>query len=105
MFDLSAYDILALAELSKKIDLEIRSRKESEKQRVRAEIQRLATEAGMTLSEVLNETSKKNGKRTESVAKYANPDDASQTWSGRGRKPLWVVSWIEQGGSLDDLAV
>ena len=32
----------------------------------------------------------------------SNPDN---TWSGRGRKPLWVLAWLEQGGSLDALRV
>ena len=35
--------------------------------------------------------------------KYSNPDDPSQTWSGRGRRPRWVTQALEAGRSLDDL--
>ncbi|MFY0310868.1 H-NS family nucleoid-associated regulatory protein [Leisingera sp. D0M16] len=38
-------------------------------------------------------------------AKYANPEDTSQTWSGRGRKPAWVHAALEAGKSLDDFAI
>lgn len=34
--------------------------------------------------------------------KYRKGED---TWTGRGRKPLWIAEHIEQGGKLEDLAV
>ena len=55
--------------------------------------------------------SRKNSRSTSSAAKkadaskpkYRNPDDPSQTWSGRGRRPRWVVQSLEAGRTLDDL--
>ena len=35
--------------------------------------------------------------------KYSNPDDPSQKWSGRGRRPRWVTQALEAGRTLDDL--
>lgn len=26
------------------------------------------------------------------------------TWSGRGRRPLWVEQWLKDGGTLEQLA-
>ena len=39
------------------------------------------------------------------AAKYRNPNDASQTWSGRGRQPVWLVALLAEGKKLEDLAV
>ena len=39
----------------------------------------------------------------EGQAKYAHPENPSQTWSGRGRRPRWVTEQIESGKSLEDL--
>ena len=39
------------------------------------------------------------------AARFRNPDDASQTWSGRGRRPRWVHEAEAAGRSLDDLRV
>jgi len=38
-------------------------------------------------------------------AKYKNPNDVSQTWTGRGRKPAWVQAQLDEGFSLEDLAI
>ncbi|AXC48849.1 H-NS histone family protein [Paracoccus suum] len=45
------------------------------------------------------------GARPAGDARYANPDDASQTWSGRGRRPQWVKNSLEAGKALEDLAI
>jgi len=37
--------------------------------------------------------------------KYRNPNDPSQTWTGTGRKPVWVLSQLSAGKQLADLAV
>ena len=44
--------------------------------------------------------SKKAGK-----AKYKNPSDAKQTWTGKGRQPAWFKAAIESGKSAEDMAV
>jgi DNA-binding protein H-NS len=44
---------------------------------------------------------KRTAKKTRKVApKYRNPADAGQTWSGRGRTPLWVKE-LQAVGKLD----
>ena len=37
--------------------------------------------------------------------KYRKPTDADNTWSGRGRKPRWVVEMLAVGGSLHDALI
>src|SRR5205823_6645702 len=34
--------------------------------------------------------------------KYFNPENPSQTWSGRGLKPRWFVAQIETGRKVDE---
>ncbi|MCA1789327.1 MAG: H-NS histone family protein [Thioalkalivibrio sp.] len=35
--------------------------------------------------------------------RYRNPENAEQSWSGRGRKPAWVKSHLDGGGELNGL--
>lgn len=42
---------------------------------------------------------------TANAAKYRNPNDSSQTWTGKGRKPGWVVDSLNNGKVLDDLLI
>jgi DNA-binding protein H-NS len=37
--------------------------------------------------------------------KFRNPEEASETWSGRGKQPLWVVELLARGGSLEDCRI
>jgi DNA-binding protein H-NS len=39
------------------------------------------------------------------VPKFANPDDPSQVWSGRGKQPLWVKEKLASGLALEDLGI
>lgn len=44
-------------------------------------------------------------KRAPAQAKYANPADSSETWSGRGRQPRWFAAAMAAGKSPDDMAI
>lgn len=37
--------------------------------------------------------------------KYFNPENPSQTWSGRGLRPHWFTAQIGKGYSADDLRI
>ena len=39
------------------------------------------------------------------VPKFANPDDPSQVWSGRGKQPQWVTEKLASGLALEDLRI
>jgi DNA-binding protein H-NS len=39
------------------------------------------------------------------LPKYRNPLAPSQTWSGRGKTPRWVVAALKTGQRIDDLKI
>lgn len=47
----------------------------------------------------------KRGKRGAASIKYRNPKDTSQTWTGRGRKPNWLVGALKKGAKIDSFSV
>jgi DNA-binding protein H-NS len=53
-----------------------------------------------SLKELKFSSVKKTNKKT---AKYRNPNDNTQTWSGFGPHPDWVKAHINNGGSKSDL--
>lgn len=42
------------------------------------------------------------GLKPRAQAKYVNPADPTQTYSGRGRKPAWVQDLLDQGRQLEE---
>ncbi len=105
--DLSTLSAPQLEELAVQVQDEIKRRKAQAKKSLIADMEKLAREAGVSLSELFDVvTAKKPAKAKSAVAaKYRNPNDGSQTWSGRGRQPLWLAALIAEGKKLEDLAI
>lgn len=73
--------------------------------RRRVEAKRAAEMAAKEYGYSLDEVMEAGPKGSKGAPKYANPADPTQTWTGRGRKPNWVIAALEEGKSLDDLAI
>ena len=37
--------------------------------------------------------------------RFRNPDDPSQTWSGRGRQPRWLTAQLRSGKRIEDFRI
>ncbi|WP_159877512.1 H-NS family nucleoid-associated regulatory protein [Aquitalea denitrificans] len=97
---------LSLAELQallNTVQAEIKHRETEEKANAKKQILELAKSYGLSLDDVLSKATVAVRKPVE--AKYKNPNDESQTWTGRGRKPAWVQAQLDEGFSLEDLAI
>lgn len=77
----------------------IEKRKKAEAKKA---IEDAAKKHGFSLNEILG---KQKTTRKKSVAKYKNPNDPEQTWSGRGRQPVWVKEALSKGKKLSDFAI
>ena len=77
--------------------------RENTKADLRAKIDRLVASSDFTVAELYGFTTKRG--RSKSAAKYANPDDRSQTWTGRGRKPNWLVARLKKGAKIEGFAI
>lgn len=102
--DLSSLSMPELLDLEKDVKKAIAAAEKRARKEAIAEIKAVAQKHGLSLNEVMAEERATNGKST-AAAKYANPADATQTWSGRGRRPQWVNDALAAGQSLDDLAL
>ena len=39
------------------------------------------------------------------LPKYRNPNDPTETWSGRGKQPRWLVAQLRAGKKLDNFRI
>lgn len=44
-------------------------------------------------------------KKSGGQIKFRHPEDDSIGWTGHGRKPRWVIQWLEAGKRMDELAI
>ena len=56
-----------------------------------------ASNRGFRIAERLQRA---GGKRRATAAKYANPQNPAETWSGRGRKPRWLAAKLKGGEKI-----
>jgi DNA-binding protein H-NS len=91
-----------LQELRTRVEKQIVTAQERDRSALRAKFESMASDAGFGLSELFGSRSTK-GKSV--AAKYMNPDNPSETWSGRGRKPKWLAAKLEKGKKQSDFAI
>jgi DNA-binding protein H-NS len=70
----------------------------SQIQEARRKIDALLNQSGLTLADIYPARGGKGGKRGTVAPKYRNPEDSSQTWTGRGKRPLWFAAAIKRRG-------
>ena len=99
--DLSKLSLEELQSLARDIEAEVVSRREADRERVLNQMRELAGSLGMTLEEVVRG---EKGKGSTVLAKYRHPDNPALTWSGRGKRPIWINEALASGKTLEDLA-
>ena len=105
MTDLTALSLDQLKNLQKDIEKAINSFEARRLAHARQELEAKAKELGVSLAEILGSKPEKGAKAAVS-AKYRNPKNPEETWSGRGRKPRWlVVAMTSVGAKLDDFLI
>lgn len=119
--ELTKLSVTELKRLKSRIDAEIARRTDHTRRDLLKKIQKMTAEAGLSITDVLGEKSaaaapkgkravaaKKatpKGSKGKVAPKYRDPANGAQTWTGRGRKPQWVASWLAEGKALDDLLI
>lgn len=101
--DLEKLEISELKTLRKDIDKAITSFETRKKREALAAARAAAEENGFKLDELLSDVPGK--KSVASSPKYQNPDNSSDTWTGKGRQPKWFKDKIAAGVNPDDMLI
>jgi DNA-binding protein H-NS len=105
-FDLDALSMDELTALAADVQKAIASVEKRRRQEARQAMEKVARDYGMSLSDVLgNAPAARKAASGGAPAKYRNPDDASQTWSGRGRQPGWYKAAIAGGADPSSMEI
>lgn len=102
--DYDQFDRATLLQIYEEIPQELKKRDKVMRQELKTKMQKLAEEAGYSLEDIIAGGKGKAVSR-KAAPKYQNPEDPTITWTGRGRKPLWVLAALDSGKSLEDLEI
>ena len=98
--NIAGLDIGQLADLLGKVQNEMASRERQRRKDLRAELERRVTAEGYKMGDIFPElrAASSTGARRKRPAKYRDPQNPEQTWSGIGRTPKWVQAIVDERG-------
>lgn len=89
---LEKYTVEELQDLGRRVEARMTALKQQARVELRERLAREALAAGYSIGDLFG--GRRNGRATKAKtpgsATYQNPDDPTQTWSGRGRRPKWL---------------
>ena len=89
--DFSNFSLADLKIMLAELPAEIQRREDKERADTLADLEKLAKERGYNLADLVGSQKAEPKKAKKPVpAKYRNPDNQDQTWTGRGIAPKWL---------------
>ena len=101
MASINGLDKMSYAELLKleeRIQTAIAAKRVEDAASTKEALRAMAEKAGYSLNDLFG---KRAGRKGSGEVKFRNPKDTSQTWTGRGRKPNWLVDAVKKGAKID----
>lgn len=107
MLDLSTMNFVQLSGLDLAVKAEKQKRRAHEEDALLRDFRERLSTLGLNAEDFAKrlQGGKTAAGKSRAPAAYRDKHDPENTWSGRGRKPLWVVAWLEQGGSMDEITI
>jgi DNA-binding protein H-NS len=95
-----------LLDLEAKIEKAIANARDRERGEIKQKIEAILQASGFSISELFGVGRTGNSTKGRAVAvKFVNPENRSETWTGRGRKPRWLTAKLDKGAKMEDFAV
>lgn len=111
-FNLKAMTLKELMKLQKDVHKALKVAEERVRRDAMKAVEKAAADFGFSLKELSGNAKPKPAKKSpkakpkaKAKAKYRNPSNPEQTWSGRGRKPLWINEALTSGADITDLEI
>ncbi|MEA3412121.1 MAG: H-NS histone family protein [Pseudomonadota bacterium] len=103
LVNFSQYSLKQLLDLEQDLTKAIRDRQVEQKKEALDKVRDIAAGLGITPEElILGEGRPKKGRVP---AKYQNPINKKQTWSGRGKQPGWLKELLAGGKKIEELEI
>jgi DNA-binding protein H-NS len=106
---LDAMSIDEMWNLHEEIGRILSARLTSEKRELEKRLAQLRIEKEMprpvSMSRQSKEGRRERRKYPRVFPKYQNPDDPSETWSGRGKQPRWLTTALKTGHTIEEFAI
>lgn len=107
MPDISNLSVEELKCLQAEAEVLIASKKDQAIEDAYNQIMTIADNVGLSIEQILEFGAQKRKKSTRKAVepRYRNKNNPSDTWTGRGKQPRWLVAELEKGAQLEDFLI
>lgn len=109
MSELAKLSLDELLSLQHRAAAEVETRQSAEKDKAKQEILAIASKYGIEVKFAGSSSAAPKAAKVKTrgtvAAKYRHPQNASLTWTGRGRSPVWVAEWKAKNGSMAGITI
>ena len=85
-----------LEKLIKQAESALDKKRKAELKNAQAVLEKMAKDLGVDPQDLL---------KNAAEVKFRDPNNSSNTWTGRGKRPLWLQDALSKGANLDDFLV
>lgn len=107
MPDITNLSVEELKRLQAEAEVLIASKKDQAIEDAYNQIMTIADNVGLSIEQILEFGAQKRKKSTRKAVepRYRNKNNPSDTWTGRGKQPRWLVAELEKGAQLEDFLI
>ena len=107
MPDISNLSVEELKRLQQEAEVLIASKKDQAIEDAYQQIMDIVENIGLNIEQVLEYGAGKRKKSTRKAVepRYRSKANPSDTWTGRGKQPRWLVAELDNGAKLEDFVI
>ncbi len=103
--DFGSMSIDELWQLHEELSRVLSARLTDEKRQLEKKLAQLRRDSHAARADVRERGASERRKYPQVLPKYRNPNQPSETWSGRGKQPKWLVAALETGHKIEEFAI
>lgn len=107
MPDITNLSVEELKRLQAEAEILIASKKDQEIEDAYSQVLSIAEKVGLSIEQLLEygATKRKKTSRKSVEPRYRSKANPTDTWTGRGKQPRWLVAELEKGAKLEDFLI
>lgn len=107
MPDISNLSVEQLKRLQAEAEALIATKKDQAIEDAYNQILAIVDNLGLSIEQILEvgESKRKKSPRKTVAPRYRSKTNPTDTWTGRGKKPRWLVAELEKGAKLEDFLI
>jgi DNA-binding protein H-NS len=101
--DFGGMTLKQMIDMQDRLAAAIEEKRKEDREETKRAVEEFAEKRGFSVTDLFGATGRKKGGKV--AVKYINPENRSETWTGRGRTPRWLAEKLKKGAKIDQFEI